>query len=316
MVEKKMKNEGHSRMFLSGIFDACSYKIKGKIPELARVRLALSGSSTFVVSRSSHWVILNLTADLPHKLFMHKTTLSGRFRIGVRNDFMGKRRWVEDAETSSAITLFDERQTNAVFCPPCGESTARSGIRGLLSKATSFYNPPTALQATSPTRGADNSGFTLIELLVVVLIIGILAAVALPQYQKAVVKSRLAAVIPQMATIKKAMEVYYLANGSYPPWGFDLSVLDVDTPCTEIENGFVCDSYFFINTSRATGEGNYIYAVSAFYCPGKQGSSSSCLPNYDFRYTMWLDHATDTPAKSIECVGKTDFGKSICKSIE
>ena len=107
MVEKKMKNEGHSRMFLSGIFDACSYKIKGKIPELARVRLALSGSSTFVVSRSSHWVILNLTADLPHKLFMHKTTLSGRFRIGVRNDFMGKRRgWKMLKQVQGYLMLF------------------------------------------------------------------------------------------------------------------------------------------------------------------------------------------------------------------
>lgn len=67
-------------------------------------------------------------------------------------------------------------------------------------------------------------GFTLIELLVVVLIIGILASIALPQYEKAVKKSKMANAVAVVKAFADAEELYYLANGKYTPSMEDLDI--------------------------------------------------------------------------------------------
>ena len=73
----------------------------------------------------------------------------------------------------------------------------------------------------------NDKAFTLIELLVVVLIIGILAAVALPQYKLAVEKSRATEAFVNLRAVHNEVELYYLANGEYPA---SLAEIDMGTP--------------------------------------------------------------------------------------
>ena len=102
----------------------------------------------------------------------------------------------------------------------------------------------------------NKNGFTLIELLVVVLIIGILAAVALPQYQKAVIKSRTSALLPLLTTIANAEEAHYVATGTYTS---HLADLDIDAPTNcflqshggGIEEYYACGNDFILNITNA-----------------------------------------------------------------
>ncbi len=84
----------------------------------------------------------------------------------------------------------------------------------------------------------NKQAFTLIELLVVVLIIGILAAVALPQYQVAVAKSRYTQALVVAKTIITGEESYKLANGN---WTDELDQLSLDIP------GYQSDKRAYIN---------------------------------------------------------------------
>ncbi|MBR2082055.1 MAG: prepilin-type N-terminal cleavage/methylation domain-containing protein [Elusimicrobiaceae bacterium] len=153
----------------------------------------------------------------------------------------------------------------------------------------------------------NNQAFTLIELLVVVLIIGIVAAVAVPQYTQAVNKSRAVQAITMLKSITDAQEAYFLANGEYTP---DLTKLDIDVP--ENMRGKQ------LNASESENPNQYL-----FVCPGLPGkschawASSSDLP----RFEVVLPHTTISYVANYRGVfwcnasGKTNRAKNICTSI-
>ena len=71
----------------------------------------------------------------------------------------------------------------------------------------------------------NKTGFTLIELLIVVLIIGVLTAVALPGYRKAVERSRVTDALTTMQAVAKSEHGWYLTNNDYTK---DFANLDID----------------------------------------------------------------------------------------
>ena len=99
----------------------------------------------------------------------------------------------------------------------------------------------------------NNKGFTLIELLVVVLIIGILAAMAMPQYFKAMERSRMTEAVTMLANIAQAQQRKYMQTNAFAT---NYSGLDVAPRGKGVKDGTFCTKGVPGAKAGDCGEGN------------------------------------------------------------
>ena len=144
-------------------------------------------------------------------------------------------------------------------------------------------------------------GFTLIELLVVVLIIGILAAVALPQYQKAVEKSRLTEALTNAREIENCFKLYQLEHDLSASG--EVRLPDMNCPVEAALGEWDSDNHQYTTQ-------NFKYVSPSCNKTGFCTVEIYRVPNYD--YALVADNKNGNACFTFQ----KDLGRYICQSIK
>lgn len=155
-------------------------------------------------------------------------------------------------------------------------------------------------------------GFTLIELLVVVLIIGILAAFAVPYYGRAVEQSRAVQGLQIGAQLDKAMQLYLMQNG-FPANEGTISMKELTDSSSvsydlAAEDDRLCTRDFMIFSSCQRNEWNSSCEISVKRMDGLD-KNGKCLPSGYPLYTLFIRRATADGLNMRYCDAYEDFAK-------
>ncbi|MBR8831234.1 MAG: hypothetical protein N5P05_003000 [Chroococcopsis gigantea SAG 12.99] len=136
----------------------------------------------------------------------------------------------------------------------------------------------------------DNKGFTLIELLVVVIIIGVLAAIALPNLLGQVAKGRQAEARNALGTVNRAQQAYRLENATF-------------TAITNLPVGLTLQYYTPTDATTATVNG-----------AGTLAKATTTYENDILDYTAGVGQTTNGTFSSVLCEQTTALSTSLAGS--